>query len=190
MIEDDLKESDVSLLLEHIYELQHHLQDELERSLDDRQNIDKLHRKVEELEARLEAKPSKTSRGEKAANSKLLLKDSKPFESASIDTAVNQVLHLHSKLWQLKRFYKNQAKEVKFSGLFDECWYKKHFLSNNLKDDPIIHYLSVGWLKGYDPSPNFKTIRYLELNPDVAQSGINPLYHHIKFGKTEDRKIK
>ncbi|MGY2051577.1 rhamnosyltransferase WsaF family glycosyltransferase [Methylobacterium sp. JK268] len=52
---------------------------------------------------------------------------------------------------------------------------------------PFLHYLTIGWKKGFDPSPFFKTDWYISNNPDVAQSGINPLFHYLKHGIEEDR---
>lgn len=50
-----------------------------------------------------------------------------------------------------------------------------------------IHYTLYGWRQGYNPAPWFSTIDYLNANSDVAQSGINPFYHYIKYGFKEGR---
>lgn len=49
------------------------------------------------------------------------------------------------------------------------------------------HYISQGWLLGLSPSEKFSTSGYLNAYPDVARSGINPLEHYIRHGKSEGR---
>jgi hypothetical protein len=51
-----------------------------------------------------------------------------------------------------------------------------------------MHYLSVGWKEGKNPSPFFDTEFYLENNPDVKNNDINPFCHYARWGKKEDRK--
>src|SRR6185436_19612413 len=41
---------------------------------------------------------------------------------------------------------------------------------------------SSGWKEGRDPSAFFDTSYYLASNPDVAQSGVNPLVHYALYG--------
>ena len=63
---------------------------------------------------------------------------------------------------------------------FDIVWYKKRY--DIPKDiNPIIHYLKVGFKKGYNPHPNFDTNFYLNNYPDVKQKSINPLIHYLKY---------
>jgi hypothetical protein len=45
----------------------------------------------------------------------------------------------------------------------------------------------AGALEGRDPSAEFDTSYYLEANPVVARSGINPLVHFLRFGAAEGR---
>jgi hypothetical protein len=54
--------------------------------------------------------------------------------------------------------------------------------------DGVAHYLTEGARLGYDPGPFFSTGRYLAMNPDVAESGVNPLAHYELYGRTEGRK--
>ncbi len=72
------------------------------------------------------------------------------------------------------------------SGLFDANWYSKGPHSYPGKKMPIIHYLVSGAPRGKDPSPSFCTEKYVECNPDVTESGMNPVAHHLLHGKTED----
>ncbi|MFD1381193.1 hypothetical protein [Fodinicurvata halophila] len=54
--------------------------------------------------------------------------------------------------------------------------------------DPALHYATIGWLMGYDPSPEFSTHQYLEINSDVKHlKNINPFYHYIQYGRKEGR---
>ncbi|MFD1881669.1 glycosyltransferase family 4 protein [Paracoccus pacificus] len=47
------------------------------------------------------------------------------------------------------------------------------------------HYLGVGWLLGYDPTPSFSTQYYLRANRDVARDGLNPFLHYLMAGHKE-----
>ena len=49
------------------------------------------------------------------------------------------------------------------------------------------HYLDLGWREGRDPSGQFSTDGYLDANPDVRSSGINPLIHFLEIGLTQGR---
>ncbi|TXN42535.1 GDSL-type esterase/lipase family protein [Methylobacterium sp. WL7] len=49
------------------------------------------------------------------------------------------------------------------------------------------HYLDLGWKEGRDPSGQFSTDGYLDANPDVRVSGINPLIHFLEIGLTQGR---
>lgn len=79
----------------------------------------------------------------------------------------------------------------KCSAFFDISYYR------NVSDQPditepqgLLHYLQQGWRDGLDPSDRFSTSAYLELYPDVAQEGVNPLLHYVSFGVNENRIIQ
>lgn len=55
--------------------------------------------------------------------------------------------------------------------------------------DPVEHYVTTGWKEGRDPSPWFSTRGYLERHADVRQSGLNPFFHYLKYGRSEMRAI-
>lgn len=71
---------------------------------------------------------------------------------------------------------------------FDEMYYRE-----NYKDavragiSEIRHFCEAGWKEGKNPSANFSVKGYLDLNPDVASSGVNPLWHYIVAGRYEQR---
>lgn len=55
-------------------------------------------------------------------------------------------------------------------------------------DDPIQHYISVGWREGRNPNARFVTDYYLNANPDVRKAKINPFYHYLRHGRSEGRQ--
>lgn len=77
---------------------------------------------------------------------------------------------------------------VRNSSFFDSEWYIRNYCIK--KDaDPVEHFCNEGWQLMYDPSPFFSVKSYLEKNPDVRQSHINPLVHFEIFGKYEFRSF-
>lgn len=79
---------------------------------------------------------------------------------------------------------------VRKSKLFDKKWYQKRYpeVTSGIWD-PLQHYLLIGWTKGYDPSPRFNSLFYLEFNRDVKKGGLCPLLHYLKYGLKENREI-
>lgn len=75
---------------------------------------------------------------------------------------------------------------IKSSMLFNEKWYKDKYLKDN-SEDPIQHYINIGYKNNFNPSPVFDTKWYLEDNPDVKKIGMNPLIHYILHGRKENR---
>lgn len=49
------------------------------------------------------------------------------------------------------------------------------------------HYVTRGHRRGLDPNPFFDSDWYLWSNPDVSQSGINPLFHFLRWGVSQKR---
>ena len=87
---------------------------------------------------------------------------------------------------------KSAIRMVRLSGLFDEDYYvSRHIALDPLIGvvDPLSHYLSIGYAKGYLPSPHVDIESYLNRNPDVFRSGVNPLLHYIRYGEAEGRKL-
>ena len=75
------------------------------------------------------------------------------------------------------------------SPYFDRDWYLSMYNDLNGYDDPVYHYLHVGYAKGYDPGPNFSTNEYHLCNPDVKEHGMNPLLHYERYGRSEQRRL-
>ena len=69
------------------------------------------------------------------------------------------------------------------SGLFDPEWYR----IRNFCDDPLSHFLGIGWRVGRDPGPGFNSRAYLSTYGDVSASGMSALWHYLTFGRAEGR---
>ena len=72
---------------------------------------------------------------------------------------------------------------IRHSLLFDEAWYKRTYGIRHI--DPALHYLTLGWQCGFNPSTLFNGNDYLAKNPDVAAAKMNPLLHYEAFGCLE-----
>ena len=74
-------------------------------------------------------------------------------------------------------------------------YFDKEYLACQIKQlglqvkDPLEFFMSFGTELELSPSEKFDTKSYLEMNPDVKNSGINPLLHYIKHGKAEGRVL-
>lgn len=89
-----------------------------------------------------------------------------------------------------RRSLRYNVKLIKQSELFDPAWYKaRYHASTGIDDDPIVHYLRIGASLGFDPGPGFSTAGYLDANPDVAESDLNPLVHYLRHGRREGRSL-
>lgn len=74
------------------------------------------------------------------------------------------------------------------SGFFDVEWYNaKYTDAASHRLTAVRHYCEIGAAKDYDPGPDFSTFWYRRANPDVAESGINPLLHFVRHGSAEGR---
>ena len=74
-------------------------------------------------------------------------------------------------------------------------FFDKDYVTSQLKmlglqvKDPLDFFISFGAELELSPSEKFDTKSYLAMNPDVKDSGINPLLHYIKHGKAEGRVL-
>lgn len=93
-----------------------------------------------------------------------------------------------------KRTIKRQAALIESSAYFDAQWYLAQYpdiaADPGMSAHPARHYLLMGGFEGRNPGPEFDSAYYLSTHDDVAQSGINPLIHYIKFGEKEQRSIQ
>lgn len=72
--------------------------------------------------------------------------------------------------------------------LFDESYYRQINAGVTTDDDPLAHYLDIGWRDGYDPTPFFDGQWYKSqwhtLPPEVTPLGDMPLIsHYLLFGE-------
>jgi capsular polysaccharide export protein len=81
-----------------------------------------------------------------------------------------------------------QEREIANSGLFDVDYYCTRYPDIvTYSGGAIRHYLLFGAKEQRNPSRQFNTSRYLRNNRDVAETGMNPLLHYIRFGQYEGR---
>lgn len=79
-------------------------------------------------------------------------------------------------------FLDNRA--IRTSALFDvEYYYRENPEVAQLRESPSLHYLACGDAAGKNPSLAFCGAEYLELNPEVRATGMNPLVHYERIGK-------
>lgn len=93
-----------------------------------------------------------------------------------------------------KRAIKRQSALIEASQWFDAKWYLAQYpdiaSDTKMSANPARHYLLMGGFEGRNPGPGFDSAYYLQHNPDVVESGINPLVHYLKFGEKEQRSTK
>ncbi|WP_409523325.1 hypothetical protein [Nitrincola sp. MINF-07-Sa-05] len=92
----------------------------------------------------------------------------------------------------LKKKQLAKAEEINQCEWFDAQWYLDQYpdiaSDQRLSSNPALHYLRFGAFEGRNPSVRFNSFNYLLANPDVLESGMNPLWHFIKQGLDEGRK--
>ncbi len=74
------------------------------------------------------------------------------------------------------------------SPFFDEDWYR-HTYDLDVAD-AAEHYLNVGFTKGYNPGPDFRTFEYYQCNKDVVKEDENPLLHYELYGRNQNLPFK
>ena len=83
----------------------------------------------------------------------------------------------------------DQIDILRASDLFNETWFLHHYPQVKANMDPLRYYLEYGVVELLDPGPNFSTRNYLLDYPDIKEAGINPLFHYLKFGRSEGRVL-
>ncbi|GAB3343661.1 glycosyltransferase [Marilutibacter aestuarii] len=73
-------------------------------------------------------------------------------------------------------------------GLFDADWYMARHPDLSSAKHAARHYLSRGGVE--DPGPAFSASAYLSAHPDVAEAGIDPLLHFVRYGRDEGRETR
>jgi|GEM_PF-3672798 len=99
---------------------------------------------------------------------------------------------LHRLFYHWNRNNKNNTKplSIREDFLFDKEYYLnvQTGLKGTSEEELFIHYLTAGWKEGNNPSTKFDTKFYLNTNPNVKKSKINPLIHYVCFGRDEGRR--
>ncbi len=84
---------------------------------------------------------------------------------------------------ELYERYKREYLTIYGRRLFDIKYYLQTYVDVKSEGcDPLLHYISTGWRKGYNPSPEFDTNLYLELYLDSVDNDLCPLYHYYIVG--------
>ena len=86
----------------------------------------------------------------------------------------------------LEDIYHFQYPNVHFEELpaFNTVWYKETYPDVS---SPLKHYLSEGWKKNFNPSYQFDVKKYVEIYPEVAQSGLEPFYYYLYYGRYKNQ---
>ncbi|UEQ05717.1 glycosyltransferase [Halomonas profundus] len=91
-----------------------------------------------------------------------------PFDNALYNEYREEYLTIFGRRLFNDQYYLQTYPEVKIEGV-----------------DPLLHYLSVGWKKGFNPSPEFDGELYLSLYCNGKSQNINPLFHFYTVGAFE-----
>ena len=102
--------------------------------------------------------------------------------SKSLKSILSRVLN------NSERELKENIRLLEDSALFNKEWYLQNYLDfKKTHETPEEHYLTLGYLEGKQPSEHFDGLSYLKAYPDVAERGVNPLVHYLKYGQKEGR---
>ena len=79
---------------------------------------------------------------------------------------------------------------IRHSGFFDAPYYLSQIQAPlSVGADPIAHYLNTGAALGLRAARFFNAEAYLEANPDVKTSGMEPFHHFVQFGLHQARPL-
>lgn len=69
---------------------------------------------------------------------------------------------------------------------FDEEYYALIYPEyKEVTSFPLVHYVTIGWRQGYNPSPEFNTIFYLSQMINSSQNNSCPLEHYLKLNQDD-----
>lgn len=83
-----------------------------------------------------------------------------------------------------RRFVHPDYAAIYKSRYFNADYYTKQH-PEITRDNALDHYLTTGFLKGFNPSEWFDNDAYLNQRPDILMATMNPLYHYETAGKYE-----
>jgi hypothetical protein len=92
--------------------------------------------------------------------------------------------------WLKDKSIRRQINKIDVSDFFDLSYYQQQngdIEAEFTQSEAIRHYIEYGSRKSLSPSQKFDTKFYLNSYPDVAESGLNPLLHYLKYGENEGR---
>ena len=121
-----------------------------------------------------------------------------PLDNSRLQSALVGVINaMESTALEKARlpFFKSKRARKDKALLAQSEYFDKEYVANQLKQlglkvkNPLEFFVSYGAALELSPSEKFDTKSYLAMNPDVKDSGINPLLHYIKHGKAEGRVL-
>jgi glycosyltransferase involved in cell wall biosynthesis len=82
------------------------------------------------------------------------------------------------------------VKTINASELFDAAYYRRQLFDGMRVANPAAHYVLHGERMGLKPSAAFDPGVYADLNPDLATSALNRLFHYQTWGRHENRSYR
>ena len=89
--------------------------------------------------------------------------------------------------WVSRSLQKEMYSLFRDSSLFDSGWYKSQLRGFAKLQDPVWHYIYIGWLRGLSPSRLFDPDYYTAKYGDLRRARVNPLHHYLTYGRDEGR---
>lgn len=89
--------------------------------------------------------------------------------------------------WVSRSLQKEMYSLFRDSSLFDSGWYKSQLRGFAKLQDPVWHYIYIGWLRGLSPSRFFDPDYYTTKYGDLRAARVNPLHHYLTYGGDEGR---
>lgn len=74
------------------------------------------------------------------------------------------------------------------SQFFDAAWYKSQYPDTQI-DDAALHYITVGYAEGKNPSKLFDNETYLKAHRDCELMGLNPVLHYELYAKPRKQGV-
>ncbi len=92
---------------------------------------------------------------------------------------------------RLSNQFEQQLEFVRKTGAFDEQYYLKHNKDAIPEgEEPLHHFMRVGWKEGRNPNASFDFAYYREHYEDLSLLNENLFLHYLHFGKSEGRLAK